>query len=171
MIIKAIGMITIVLSSALLGFGFAECMASRERELENLASAVDRMIGELSYTHLAMKEIIFRVCPSVTGEAREMFENMCTSIQKGESVTFSWCNALDEKAQLMSLKKEDAEALKKCAYLLEAYELEEQKSCLEALKDKLKSLSQDAAKVKNKNSRIVKMLGIYGGVLICIIVF
>ena len=171
MIIKAIGMITIVLSSALLGFGFAECMASRERELENLVSAVERMIGELSYTHLAMKEIIFRVCPFVMGESRELFEDMCTSIQKGDSVAFAWCNALDGVAQMMSLKKEDADALKKCAYLLEAYELEEQKNCLEALKDKLKSLCADAEKAKRKNSSIVKMLGIYGGVLICIIVF
>ncbi len=171
MIIKLIGMAIILSSSVLLGFGFAQCMASREDELLSLADSIELMTGELSYGHFSVKDIFFKVCPMLRGHTGEMFEIICTAIEKGDSAPLAWSDAIDEKAHSMCLKKEDADTLKNSAYLLEAYELEEQKSNLSALKDRIMTLAKEATEAKKKNSRIVKMLGIYGGILICIIVF
>lgn len=171
MIIKLFGMAIIMISSVLMGFSFAECMASRERELCNLADAIDLMIGELGYTHLAIKDIFFKISPMVRGETAELFGSICSAIERGESIAYAWTNSLDTKAQAMSLKGEDVSVLKKSSYLLEAYELEEQKNNLMSLKSRVESLASDASESKRKNSRIVKMLGIYGGILLCIIVF
>ncbi len=171
MIIKIFGMIIIMFSSVMLGRGVSECMAARERELSNLGDAISFMSGELGYTHLCMREIIFRVTPYVNGVCGEFFQCICDSMQKGESASFAWSNAILVKGQLMSLKKEDIDYIQKTSHFLEAYELEEQIKCLDAMGKHIRELASRAGDVKRKNSRIVNMLGVYGGMLLCILVF
>lgn len=171
MIIKLIGMAMVVISSSLIGFGFAECMASRERELKNLGDAVDLMLGELGYTAMPVKDLICLCAPRVSGLAGEMFDYMHTLINEGESASEAWVNALKNKAPSMSFKKEDADVLINSSYLLEAYELGEQKRSFVQLKSRIVSLATGASELRQKNSKIAKMLGIYGGVLLCVIIF
>ena len=76
MIIKLAGMITVILSSALTGFYFADSMAQRERELCNLSDAISLMIGEVGYSHLCIKDIFFKVSSLVKGEASELFKHI-----------------------------------------------------------------------------------------------
>ena len=71
----------------------------------------------------------------------------------------------------MALKNSDCEILTKSGYLFDAYSLDEQIANLGELKRRIENLACDALQYKKKNSRIVKMLGIYGGILLCIIVF
>ena len=171
MIIKLIGMTFIMFSSVLLGNGFAECMASRERELDNVADAVAFMAGELGYTHLCMRDIIMRVTPYVKGVAGEFFECVCTNIQKGETASYAWENAISEKAVAMSLKKEDVEYIAGTSHFLEAHELDEQIGCLKIMENRIRELAVRAGDAKRKNSRMARMLGVYGGILFCILVF
>jgi len=171
MIIKLIGMAMVVVSSTLIGFGFAECMASRERELSNLADAVDLMLGELSYTAMPVINLVQQAAPRVNGFAGEMFDNMCKLINDGESAQEAWVSAINSKASQMSLKKEDADMLINSSYLFEAYEIDEQKKCFTQLKERLTSLASDASEYKKKNSKIARMLGLYGGILLCVIIF
>ena len=171
MIIKIVGMVIILTSSALLGFGFAECMSSRARELMNIADALEIMISELSYGHFAISDIFFKVKSFVKGEASLMFEEICKNLERGDNASCAWSKAIDVHAKEMSLKIEDANAIKNSAYLLEAMELDEQKKFLLLLKERIMSLADEAAASGQKNSKIVKMLGIYGGILLCIIVF
>ena len=169
--LKLIGMLMVFVSSSLIGFGFAECMASRERELANLEDAMEMMLSELGYTAMPVRDIIESVTPWVNGMAGEMLDYMCSLMDKGETVSSAWTSALLCKAPGMSLKKSDAEIITKSAYLLEGYELEEQKLSIVRMRDRLSQLSREAGEVKRKNGRIVKMLGIYGGMLLCIMIF
>ncbi len=171
MIIKLAGMITVMLSSALTGFYFADSMVQRERELCNLSDAINLMIGEIGYSHLCIKDIFFKVSSLVKGEAAELFRLICTSLERGETAAAAWESAVESASGIMSLKNTDCEILIKSGYLFEAYGLDEQISNLEALKSRIENLASDAGQYKKKNSRIVKMLGIYGGILLCIIVF
>lgn len=171
MIIKIAGMCVIMISSVMLGFGFAECMAARERELSNFADAVSFMIGELGYSHLCMKDVIERVTPYVKGVTADFFRCVCENIQKGETASFAWSNAIAAKGSAMSLKKEDVDYVEKTSHFLEAYELDEQINCLKAIESHLRELSKLAGDIKRKNSRTVRMLGVYGGMLFCILVF
>ncbi len=171
MILKLIGMAMVFVSSSLIGFGFAECMASRERELANLEDAMEMMLSEISYSAMPVRDIIATVTPRVNGMAGEMLDYMCSLMDKGESVSSAWEAALESKAAGMSLKKSDADIITKSAYLLEGYELEEQKLSIVRMRDRLSELSREAGEEKKKNGRIVKMLGIYGGMLLCIMIF
>ena len=170
MVLKLIGMLLVFVSSSLIGFGFAECMASRERELDNLSDAIDMMLSELSYGALPMRDVVSVVAPRVCGIAGEMLGLMCSLMDSGDTVSSAWEVAILQKAYTMSLRQSDRNILIKSAYLFEEYELEEQKKSLVRLRDKLSSLSSAAGEEKKKNSRIVKMLGVYGGVLLCIII-
>lgn len=171
MIIKLIGMAMVFVSSSLIGFGFAECMASRERELANLEDAMEMMLSELGYSAMPIRDIIAVITPRVNGMAGDMLDYMCNLMDRGETVSSAWEGALERKAAGMSLKKSDAEIITKSAYLLEGYELEEQKLSIVRMRDRLSELCKEAGEVKRKNSRIVKMLGIYGGMLLCIMIF
>ena len=171
MIIKLLGMMVILFSSVAMGFRMADNMASRESELRNLSDAVTLMLGELDYTHLSIKDIFVKVMPFVKGEVDELFRNICTELEKGESASCAWADAVVKSAQFLPFKASDCAILEKSGYLLEAYGLEEQKTNLNALKQRVDSLVCDAEEFKKKNSRIARMLGIYGGLLLCIIVF
>ncbi len=171
MIIKLAGMITVLLSSALTGFYFADSMAQRERELCNLSDAISLMIGEVGYSHLCIKDIFFKVSSLVKGEASELFKLICTSLERGETAEDAWKSAVESASGIMALKNFDCEILTKSGYLFDAYSLDEQIANLEELKRRIENLACDALQYKKKNSRIVKMLGIYGGILLCIIVF
>ncbi len=171
MIFKLIGMGLVIISSTLIGFGAAECMACRERELENLADAMDLMLGELCYSMLPVREIILKISPQVNGLAGSMFDYMCKCISEGDSASYAWNRALDVKAPEMSLKKADADALRTCSYLMEGYEAEEQKKNFSLLKSKLTQLAAEAGDSKRKNGKLARMFGVYGGVIVCIIIF
>lgn len=171
MIIKMLGMGIVMLSSTLIGLSFAECMASRERELLNLADGIEHIINELSYTMAPVKEIVLNTASGVRGVAGDMFTLMCQRIEKGDTVGEAWTYSLNKKAPAMSLKKEDADYLALCSSLFDAYEIAEQKTRLTTLKGKLIYLASEASETKKKNSKVVKMLGVYGGVLLCVIIF
>lgn len=171
MIIKLLGMGIIMLSSSLMGICFAECMASREKELINLLDAAEMISNELSYSMSPIKDIVCSIAPMVKGVCAEMFGVFKEQIEKGKTASEAWSYALDKKAAAMSLKKEDASYLKMLSTMFDAYEIDEQKRRINELKLRLSSLADNAQKAKNKNSKIAKMLGVYGGVLLCVIIF
>ena len=171
MIIKLFGMAVILFSSVAIGFRTADTMESRESELRNLSDALTLMLGELEYTHLSIKDIFVKVMPLVKGEADELFRNICGELEKGESASKAWADSVVTCSPLLPFKTSDCEVLEKSGYLLEAYGLEEQKTNLNALKHRVDLLASDAEDFKKKNSRIARLLGIYGGLLLCIIVF
>lgn len=171
MIIKIIGIVLVMISASLIGCTFAECMASRERELLNLADAAELLIDELGYSMEPVKTLFVRVTPYVKGTAGDMFEQLSQHINDGMSAKDAWCKSLDEMSAIMSLKKSDCTFLKGCAEAFYAHEAEQQKAQLEALRDKIKRLASEAGDIKRKNSRLARMLGVYGGVLICAVLF
>ena len=71
----------------------------------------------------------------------------------------------------MSLKKSDSDYLTSCSDAFLAYDAGRQKLQLDALSDKICALAREAGEDKKKNCRLVRMLGVYGGVLICAILF
>ena len=171
MIIKLLGMAVIMFSSVAIGFRTADTMASREAELRNLSDIITLMLGELDYMHLSIKDIFAKVTPFAKGEVDELFRNICTELERGLSASGAWTNAVAESAHFLPFKASDCEILEKSGYLLEAYGLQEQKTNLNALKQRVDLLACNAEEFKKKNSRIARMLGIYGGLLLCIIVF
>ena len=171
MIIKFFGMAIVLVSSSLIGFSYAERMASRERSLATLADAAGLMHSELLYSRLAIGDIIFCVTPRLDGAVREFFDTMRHFMQRGESASEAWINSIEQNAGLMQIKYEDAELIKNSAHLLEVYDFDEQERALTSLGERLSLASQKAALSAGKNSRIVKMLGVYCGILACIIIF
>ena len=171
MIIKLVGMATILVSSSLIGFGCAERMSARERELSLLNDAIVLVRDELIYSHLAVRELVFRVAPRLAGCARDIFDTMCEYIRKGAGVPQSWENALEENSSSCALGKNDVEILKNSSFLFESYDFDEQEKALAQLADRIERCRNKAMVFKEKNSKIVKMLGVYCGILLCIIIF
>jgi len=171
MIIKLIGMTLVFSSACAIGWSLAECLSARERELANLADGVEMMKGELMYNHAPVRDIIYKVSPLVKGECKTMFSLMCSELKKVHSPVKAWEYALGKAAPSMSFKKSDREYLVSLGFLLSAYDLKEQESHLNELKSKILTLNSEAAEAKNKNARLVRMLGIYGGALLCILMF
>lgn len=171
MICKLIGAILVIGSATLIGWGFSECMIARERELLNLADAVSHMADELGYTLEPVKHLFLKVAPYAKGDAATLFENINDLAQNGSTAAEAWCAALEENAPSMSLKKSDCDYLTSCSDAFLAYDAGRQKLQLDALSDKICALAREAGEDKKKNCRLVRMLGVYGGVLICAILF
>ena len=134
MIIKLLGMALVFAASGSIGFCVAECLASREKELNNLVDALELMNGELSYSALPVKDIVFKVAPRVKGDCFNMFSVMTDKLKSGCALPQAWEYALQSTAASMSLKKSDADHISEMGFLLGAYELEEQKSHFNEMK-------------------------------------
>ena len=171
MIIKLGGILLVMISTTLLGFGFAECMSSRERELKNLADAIGCMINELEYSLEPVKILFKKVMLNAKGFSYELFEEIEKYINDGKTVSEAWEFAIRKKATVMCLNKNDCETLVNCSDAFCAYELEQQKALLKGLQSRIFVLADDAGEFKRKNAKLVKMLGVYGGVFICAVLF
>ena len=171
MIIKLIGIATVFISSSAMGFAFGERFAAREKELRNLADGVELMLGELTYTLLPVAEIIGRVCPNVKGVCAEMFTAMTHHINNNLSPPEAWKKALLQNASAMCLTDADKNMLLSGAFLLSAYEVTEQQNHFAELKSRINRLVLQAEQSKTKNTGVVRMLGVYGGALACVLMF
>ena len=171
MIIKLGGIILVMISTTLLGFCFSECMSSRERELKNLSDAIGSMINELEYSLEPVKMLFKKTKLNVKGFSYELFEDIETYIKGGKTVPEAWETAIRKKAPAMCLNKNDCETLVNCSDAFCAYEIEQQKSLLKGLQSRILVLADDAGEFKRKNAKLVKMLGVYGGVFICAVLF
>lgn len=171
MIIKLIGMAVIFLSSSAIGFCIGESYCARERELVNMADAVEMMSTEVMYTSESLKLVMESIAPNVKGVCRELFDCIIEQTRLDIPLKTAWENAIELNGSAMSLKKSDETYLINNSYLLTAYELDDQRKRLEELKGKIESLADEALSEKNKNARIVKLLGVYGGALLCVIIF
>ena len=171
MIIKILGMCLVFLSSCAIGYALGECYVSREKELRNIYEAIELMEGELSYTLLPVKNLIANASCRAKGITGDMFKLLSERLEEGTSPGEAWQYALEKKGPSMALKKSDCDSLTSLSYLFEAYELEEQQNHFEAFKLRLTQLINDAAESRKKNLRLVRLLGVYGGALICIIMF
>ena len=171
MIIKLGGIVLIMISTTLLGFGFAECMSCREKELRNLADAINCMINELEYSIEPVKLLFKKTLLSVKGISYEVFEDITEYIDNGKTVAQAWESAIRKKAHLMCLNKNDCDILVNCSDAFCAYELEQQKALLKGLQSRIIVLADNALEFKRKNTKLVQMLGVYGGVFICAILF
>lgn len=171
MIIKLVGMALIFLSSSAIGFCVGESYCTRQRELVNMADAVEMMSTEVMYTSDSLKLVIESITPNVRGICKEFFDCILEQIRLDTPLKTAWENALELNALAMSLKKSDKAYLINSSHLLTAYELDDQRKRLEELKVKIGYLADEALEEKNKNSRLVKLLGVYGGALLCVIIF
>ena len=171
MIIKLLGMGIVFVSSCAIGFCLGECFVSREKELKNIYTIIEHMQRELGYTMLPVRELIIKVAPRAKGASANLMDMLAKKLQEGKSPSEAWSCSLEKKAPAMSLKKSDCQVLQSLGYLFEAYEYEEQQSNFERIKDEVSSLIDDASKSCKKNLRLVRMLGVYGGALLCVIMF
>ena len=170
-IIKLIGMGVVLVSSGLMGFGIAECMISREKELYNLADLINSVINELEFTLNPVGEIILSVASDAKGMTKELADSMCTKLKEGESVSQAWEYALKVCGRTMSLRQTDCNMLASWSSLFNAYEINEQINRLHLLKNRILQVAESAGNEKNKNGKLVRMMGIYGGILLCVIIF
>ena len=171
MIFKLLGITLIMVSSSLIGFGFFECMSSRERELRNLSDAVSSMINELDYSLDAVKFLFQKALPTVKGDVFELFEKITEYIAEGKSANEAWSISVREKAAVMCLTKSDCNFLVNCADAFSAHEVQQQKSQLKGLQSRILVLADAAAEAKRKNGKLVQILGVYGGVFLCAVLF
>ncbi len=171
MIIKALGMCLVFLSCCAIGFCLGECYVSRVKELKNLYGFFELMEGELQYSVLSVKELFLSVSPRVQGVTGEMLSLLCRKLEQDYTVPDAWKYALEKKAPSMSLKKTDCDTLKSLSHLFVSYSLEEQQEHFSRLKREVEVLIKEAEESRHKNLRLVRMLGVYGGALLCIIMF
>jgi len=170
-IIKFLGMGIIMLSSTLMGICFSQRLASRERELNNLYNSLQMLFNELSFSMAPIKDIMCTLSYVAQGECKEMLELLKHHIESGKSAPESWVYSIEKCAHKMSLTKEDMQYLVMMSPAFDAYEIDEQKMRLKEIMQRILLLAENAKNVKTKNSKLVKMLGVYGGVLLCIIIF
>lgn len=171
MIIKIIGIALVMISATLIGFCLSECMVCREREVGNLGDAVAIMEDCLECTMEPVGRLFGKALPHVKGGVHDMFALTDKYVADGMSASKAWCAALDESACALCLRRSDCEYLKACADSFCANDIGQQKMQLKSLRSKISMLGDDIKNYNNKNCRLYKALGVYGGVFLCAVLF
>jgi len=169
--IHTVGAILLLTASISLGFGAAEGLKVRVRELKLLINSLEIMERELK-AHLTPLPQLLEMASSTAKQSVKEFYFLCKSgldKQNGRSFCSLWCDAA-EAAQLR-ISEQDLQVLMELGAVLGRYDAVGQCRALMETREKLSSALSEAEIQKNKMGSVYTTLGIASGAILSIVLW
>ena len=176
MILKGIGMILVLFSSAGLGIWSSWCFRGRLKMLERLRQMIYFLKGEITYSHAPLKEAMERVGRREAGSLGQLFLAVSREIDSGQGESFGeiWSKALKELAgqeEGRYLLEQDLEQLRGLGDHLGYLDVDMQSRTLLLYLEE-QELSIDYLRShQRERCRLYTSLGIMGGLFLVIAIY
>lgn len=172
MIIKLIGAVVLISATSLIGFSLASDCSKRPRALRELQSLLQMLENEISYLSNLLSEAFSRIYEGTNCETAIFFrgaaENLSTN---GVTADVAWEKSIEENYAKLSLNKEDKAILLTFGKMLGNSDLEGQLNNIKLISSQLKLQELKAEKMRQKNEKMYRSLGVLSGLAITIILF
>lgn len=164
--IKCVIYILIFCSSTYIGILISKQYINRVLELRELKLALNILKTKIRFTNESLFNIFQEISINSKGNVSNLFKTVCNNL-KDNSAKVSWEKAIDN--EILSIKKEDRQALKTMGKLLGQTDLDGQLSEIELTEAFLETQIIEAQNERNKNEKLYKTLGMVTGVGIIVI--
>jgi len=167
--IRLAGCIMLLASSTALGFGAANSMKERIKELDSMILSIRAMELELAARRTPLPELLKRAGHCASGRIN-LFYNLCESrLGKSEGVIFSeiW-KAAAETVEL-HIKEQETMLFLEVGNILGRYDAGSQCAALQTAREQFAGFAENAKEQYSRMGRVYSTLGIAAGALLMIV--
>ncbi|MDK2798707.1 MAG: stage sporulation protein [Clostridiales bacterium] len=171
MILKLIGCILIVGSSTIMGYTIANKYAKRPEELRALQAALQMLESEIIFSVNPLPDAFERISKYVPKNIHKLFAHSAYLLKQRTGITAqeAWSISVHQTREEMHLEKEDREILISFGNSLGCSDREQQLKNIHLACSKLALEEKKAEKLREKNEKLYKNLGVLGGILVALI--
>lgn len=167
---KWVGAILIIMATSWAGVTAAKRYRERTRQVRQLKVALQTLEAEIVYGLTPLNEASKKIATMITYPLSEFFLRFAEKLSEGNRIVpEAWSDALNETIPMMSLGKSELEILKQFGSTLGQHDREHQQKQIRLT---LLHLEKEEAEAKDEQVRYEKMmksLGLLGGLLIVIL--
>ncbi|WHE08028.1 stage III sporulation protein SpoIIIAB [Thermoanaerobacterium thermosaccharolyticum] len=168
--IKIIGMIMVLISSALIGYLKSLKYTLRRRTIRAILSSLNILITEITYNQITLSEAFAKLSETSESGIGKLFLIASQILNSNEGYTASeaWEIALDKVGDL-NLNQDDIRILKSFGKGLGNSDIYNQEKNFKFTSELLKKQLSDAEELSKKNEKLYKNLGVLVGIAVIII--
>jgi stage III sporulation protein AB len=171
MLIKLLGSIVIITSTALIGFLLAKAKTERVNQLRDFLLALNMLEIEIKFALTALPDAFIKIGKAVDARVGQIFILASSKIlHEKMSACQAWQMAL-KGSESLSINLEEKEILSKMGSSLGEIDSENQIKNIKFTIEELKRQQTKAEEEKNKSEKLFKSLGVLTGVGIVILIF
>ncbi len=170
-ILKIIGCILVIASSAGMGFYFSGELRNRTQDLKELKKLVGLLKGDIRYASTPLPEAIGAIARRHTGNYSRFLNDVSTKLQELSGQTFSdvWKAATEKELANTSLSKKDKLQLARFGENLGYLDKDMQMNTFELYLTQLEEEITELTKTAKEKTYLYNTLGIMAGIFITII--
>ncbi len=167
MVLKLVGSILIIFSSTFIGYTAAGRYARRPLELRTLQSALQMLESEIVFSVNPLPHAFNRIYNSFPGSIGKIFKHSSEALlqRRGLTAHEAWNESLERSTIQMAINSEDKKILREFGSMLGCSDKENQINNIRLTCSKLEIAEKKAELLKEKNERMLKNLGVLGGIL------
>jgi len=171
MLLKIIGSIIVIFSSSFLGYVLSRDCSRRPVELRELQGLLQMFENEISFLSSYISDAFERISKSSTADASLFFSDTVRRLKEDNSLNASeaWEKSVTENIKKTSFNKEDEMILVSFGKMLGNSDIEGQIKNIRLTISQLKNQEYKAEEIKAKNEKMIRSLGILGGLAVVII--
>lgn len=170
-VMKIIGSILVITSSAGIGFFFSSEMKSRIEDLKELRKLIVLLRGDIRYANTPLPEAIHSIARRHDGTFKPFFHFIYEKLSELSGETFSqvWKEAVEKELCNTSLLKKDKLDLIQFGENLGYLDKEMQMNTLDLYISQIEDEIEDLSKNVKEKSYLFNSLGIMAGIFITIV--
>lgn len=152
-----------------LGFGMAERVRQRPRQLRQLQFALSLLQGEIRYRHTPLPSALSTAAARISGPVAEMFTALARGLEAadGQSIALIWEQVRQPPG--LGLNLDDRAVLDSLVPVLGCGGVEEQVRQLDLHLEQLRQAEQAAELWRQRNEKMWCYLGVFAGIAIVLI--
>ncbi|WP_100404763.1 stage III sporulation protein SpoIIIAB [Bacillus solitudinis] len=167
---KLLGAIFILLTTTILGFGFAKRLSERPRQLRQLKVALQSLEAEILYGLTPLAEASQNLAKQMPDPISSFFSEFAFRLlNKEESAYEAWENSLQETWSETALLQNEREVMSQFGATLGQQDREQQQKQIKLTLSHLEREEGEARDQQTRYEKMIKSLGFLTGLLIIIL--
>ncbi len=172
MAFKLIGSVLIVLATTLIGFSYATALEKRRRSLVDFQTALTMLESEITFAASPLDVAFDRISKNIASPVGAFFSELVSKTVSQElPLQKIWTDTLDSHVKQLNLTQPDMQILLAFAAQMGKTDRENQIKNICHTLAQLKTQTELAGQVCNKNKRMYQSFGVLSGILIAILLF
>lgn len=171
MLLKLIGSIFVIFAGSYLGFSMAQRYTKRPNHLRQVLSCIVALKSYMNYTAMPLSDGLMNCTIGVNQEVANFFTTTATLLKNDYLMSPQEAirKSLEMYKNKLSLTKEDCEVLMLFGCHLGKMDREEQQKYLAMIQKRLEILENEAAILRDKNSKMYRYLGVCGSLMVVLL--
>lgn len=170
---KWIGIVLVLTTTTLIGFGYAKKYRERPRQLSQLINALQSLEAEIMYGLSPIKEVADHLSHQLAAPIRYFFITLIKGLNEkdGRSLSVIWNEAVESYWPRTALKATEKEIWKQFGQTLGQTDRDNQKKFIKLAISQLEHEEKEARLAQQQYEKMAKSLGVLGGILIVLLLF